>query len=229
MDKPSFFARLSVRGGDPLLTKLRNVLLYFLSKKRLNRTEVVKYLYMYEWYHRIHLGKPGIEANFIRWHYGPYAQAIASELDTLSAFGRIRCDTYVNAHGKPAYIYTTEVKPNGLTDDELEIADYVLESMHGHNYQAMIEKVYSTPPMLEILEVEEMLGDRIEGTELNMDRVNGTFKRTAAGRDAARRRLLQMSPRGSDEEYSRVIVEEYRTLEQLRRRATIVTDNPRSK
>ncbi|WP_062310539.1 Panacea domain-containing protein [Alicyclobacillus sendaiensis] len=211
------------------MSRLRKVLLYFLSKKVLNRTEIVKYLYMYEWYHRMHLGIPGIEVKFIRWHHGPFAKEIMDELDMLVSFKSVECDIHKNAYGNTTYIYTTDVDPDGLTDEEMEIADYVLASMHGHRYQAMIDKVYSTPPMLELLEAEEVFGMDFKGAELNMDRVNGTFKRTVAGREAARRRLRDVAPRGTDEEYLQVLINEYRAMDVFRRRANGVNSSPHSK
>jgi len=188
----------------------------------------MKYLFMYELYHRLHLVGPGLEVRFIRYHYGPYAHEIQSTLDLLSDFDYIQSSTYLNSYGNQAQAYMTDAVADGLTDDELEIADYVMSSMKRLRFKSMINKVYSTPPMLDVLAFEEMLGARVEGTDLDMDHVKGTFKRTPAGRDAARRRLMELSPKGSDSEYNHALTEEYRMTEQLRRRASSVVDKPRS-
>lgn len=200
-----------------------------MSKKRLNRTEIVKYLYIYEWYHRLHLGTPGLGVKFVRWHYGPYSSEVLSELDILSSFGNVNCDILLNMFGNPAYYYNTDEIPPELIAEETDIADCVLDLMDGCRYQNMIDEVYSTPPMLQVLEKEELLGRKLEGTELDMDRTNGTFKRTVAGSQAARQRLRRMQPKGTNEEYSRVLQEEYQALNEFRRRASIVTDIPRSR
>jgi hypothetical protein len=185
---------------------------------------------MYEYYHRLHLGRPGTEVKFIRWHYGPYAEAIIDQLDELMDFRFVDGKMSVNPYGKPTYTYSAGNTSPELISEEMEIADFVLNLLRRKPYQPMIDTVYSTPPMLKVLLEEEEHGESLEGVELDMDYTKSTFKRTRAGRAAAQSRIAKMGlPKVPNPEYWEVLVSEYQDTEPLRRRALGVADKSNSK
>ncbi len=196
------------------------VLLYFLARKPLNRTEIMKYLYLYEYIFRKHTGRPGTELKFIRWEYGPFDSTVYNILDTLEFEGAISSTVYKNIYGNDTYIYKSLNDFSDLDDVEKDVADYVLYELSNKSYQAMIDVVYSTPPMLKILATEEQIEGKLLGEALPMDETKGVFKRTKEGREAAIQRLTQQNffNREINQEYTEVILQEYKMFEPLRRR-----------
>lgn len=205
------------------MKRARKVLLYFLSHKQLNRTEIMKYLYLYEYIYRKHTGKPGTELNFVRWEFGPFDAAVYDILDALKFEGVVSSEVFSNYYGNPTYIYETSRDFSGdvdLDETERDVADYVLYELSNKSYQAMINVVYSTPPMLKILATEEQSDRKLFGEALPMNETKGVFKRTREGREAAIQRLSQQNffNREVSHEYSNVILEEFQMFEPLRRR-----------
>lgn len=198
--------------------------MYFLNKKSLSRTEIMKYLYLYEYIYRKHIGKQSTELEFVRWDHGPFEQSVYTSLEFMEYQGLINSSTYFNFYGHKAYKYSARTSNDSLSNTEKEVADYVLYEFSRKTFQGMLELVYSTAPMLNILEREEQEGRQLIGEVLSMNETKGVYKRTRAGREAAFERLKSKERvRGTEEDYTSVILNEYKAHEILRRRAAGVS------
>ncbi|NGP58780.1 SocA family protein [Paenibacillus thiaminolyticus] len=164
------------------MRKADSVLLYFLKRRSLSRTEIMKYLYYYEYIHYKHTKRKGTELVFVRWDYGPFEATVYDSLQEYVDSGFLVTNEYINGYGRWAcrYTGTCDVDHN-LDETEKEVADYVLHEFSTKSFQEMLDLVYSTPPMLKVLEAEEENEGKLLGEVLPMTQTNGTFKRTKAG------------------------------------------------
>jgi uncharacterized phage-associated protein len=202
------------------MTSGEKILLYFLAKKALTRTEIMKYLYLYEYVYRKHTGEPGTEFEFVRWEYGPFENTIYGTLEYMEFQGEVSSLTYRNIYGSEAHSYSANRQDLVLNEIEQDVADYVIHELSQKSFKGMLAWVYSTPPMLKVLELEENDGRRYLGEVLPMNETKGVFQRTRAGREGALQRLkAKQRIRGTDEEYYKVLTKEYQWHEEMRGRA----------
>jgi hypothetical protein len=183
-------------------------------------------LYLFEYYHVQTYGKQYSDLNFIRWDYGPYAQAIESELNDLIFYGLVKRETVCYHDGRKVYLH----KPSDtniaikfpLDANKRYIADRIILELSYKSYEDMIKIVYSTPPMEKILKEEESTGSKLYGRRLNMKEAEKIYSPTKERLIAARKRRLERKSKGSDKEYLECIIKEYTALEPLRREASKV-------
>jgi hypothetical protein len=77
--------------------------------------------------------------------------------------------------------------------------------------------IYSIPPMLEIIELEEKIGHRLNRRRLDMTKTGSIYRPTKKRLIAARKRLAQRDKtRGSKEERALYRLELYREFQDLR-------------
>lgn len=210
------------------MNRIKELICYFLenSPHSLNKTEIVKMIYLFEYYHVQTYGAQYSDIKFIRWNYGPYSSVINDELNDLISIGLINREIIDLNEGREVYLHNLaniDIEDSFLLDDNVRyIADRVIFELSCRPYDEMINIVYSTPPMVKILREEERIGSKLLGEELDMKESGGELYKTTKERlIAARKRRLEREPRGTDEEYIKCITEEYEILEPLRREATI--------
>jgi hypothetical protein len=207
------------------LERVKQLISYFLANSPypLYKTQIVKMLYLFEYYHVQTYGKQYTDLDFIRWNYGPYAHKIESELNELIFCGLVKKETIIGAFGRSeVYLH----KPNDinivtqfpLDADRRYIADRVILELSCKSYEDMISIVYSTPPMEKILKEEERVGTKLYGRRVDMKESKPLRKFSKAKIEEARKRL-DKSSRGSDEEYYAHLLAVNEELKTLRRRA----------
>lgn len=200
-----------------------NVIMYFLSLKTLTTTEIMKYLFLYDYYYRENTGRTGTELTFVRYKHGPFAQEVYESLRWLETQDMISSNPYVTPYGNEAIEYRAKQKIMWLQPMQQEIADLVVYQLSRLTFQAMLDNVYATPPMRSILKREND-GNRLFGEVILMAETKGIFRRSSTGREASLKRLHEKKrDRGTDQEYFDLIVKEFRIHEPLRRRATSVS------
>lgn len=205
------------------MERTKELICYFLANSLhpLNKTEIVKMLYLFEYYHVQTFGEQYTELTFIRYNYGPYAQAIEIALDDLMNDGLIKREI-VEYTDRCIYLHTLcdtgKTYTDLLNEEKKLIADRVIGELSNKNYDDMIKHVYSTPPMRRILIKEERCGFTLVGEVLNMKESKPLRKFSKAKIEEARKRL-DKSSRGSDEEYYAHLLAINEELKILRRRA----------
>ncbi|HHV75542.1 MAG TPA: SocA family protein [Thermoanaerobacterium sp.] len=201
---------------------LQKLIAYFVAKAphRIGRTQLVKYVYLFEYYHTLAFGRQYTDCRFVRYHYGPYCEAIVSELREMSEV--VREEPYFSAYGE-AYAYSLAVgceASSELPEPERSLADLVLRTVGDKTLEDLLKVVYATPPMARVLEKETADGYSHLGEELEMTARLPIPQFSQAELEAARQRNRLRKRRGSREEYVKHMLEEYTAFEILRRRAT---------
>ena len=204
--------------------KMETVLMYFLNKKILSRTEVIKYLYLYEYIYLGLTGETGTGLTFIRWNHGPFNQSIYDTLGSLEHSGDIICVKSRNDYNSLTYRYEAKSHTLVLTTVQQYVADYVIQELSPRSFNGMIEYIYLTRPMVKILSAEYLGGEKLLGEVLLMNETNGVYKRTRIGREGAIKRSREAErERGTDQEYLSASLHEYKLHETLRGRAKSVS------
>lgn len=202
--------------------KVEKLICYFLTKssRPLNKTEIVKMLYLFEYYHVQTFGEQYTELQFIRYNYGPYALEIEEIIDSLINNNIIKREV-VAYSDRTVYLHRIENDEGCLyspDEDKKIIADKVIQELSDKDYNDMINYVYSTPPMRKILNKEGEYGSHLFGEVLNM-KESKPLKKFNKGKIEEARKRLDRSSRGSDEEYYAHLLEINEELKMLRRRA----------
>jgi hypothetical protein len=208
--------------------KLKSLILYFLknSPKTLGRTELMKYIYLFEYYFYQMFGKNYTNLTFERYKFGPNEYSVIDAGYSLEQEGFISIEAYKNYYNGTSYNYHY-VKDDGnnyTLDSHAEfVADFIIDLLRNKNYRGVIDIAYNTPPMREIIEEEKSKGVYLYGRVIDMSKSEPIFKSTRQKRLEARKRLsLKQNKRGSDEEYYAHLVEQYKKFEDTRRRASFV-------
>ena len=206
---------------------IKALLVYFLNElgKSLGRTEIMKYVYSFEYYYYQMFGKQFTNLEFNRYYYGPNEGAVMDAVTQLSQEGIIQITEYTNSYGGYSYSHKIVMQPKvntyNLPNNVKFVADFIVDTLANEDYKGVIDFAYSTPPMKEILLEEKIVGRPLLGRMLDMSKTDPIFKSTRQEKAEARRRL-QASPkdRGSDEEYYRSLLNQYYLFEDTRRRAS---------
>ncbi|MBP7073643.1 MAG: SocA family protein [Clostridia bacterium] len=213
------------------MNKLNCLISYFIRNAayNLNKTEIVKMCYMFEYYHVQTYGKQYSGAIFIRYNYGPYTQEIDRSIDFFTSIGAVEKYECEYDQDRKVYYHSCANKDIlGLYSLEREkeyIADRVLKELCGLSYDTLISKVYSTPPMERILEEERISYSKMYGRELNMYENKNIKKFSKEELREARQRRTAEQDRGTDEEYYCHLNEQYHLYDDLRRRANAASNN----
>lgn len=212
--------------------ELKALLTYFFgkSKKRLGRTDIMKYVYTFEYYFYQMYGKQFTNLKFNRHHYGPNESMLLDAVSELHEEGIINISEYENYYGRTSYIHEFVMEPSNCSyavpKQAKFVASFILDRLGNEDYQGVIDFAYSTPPMAEILKEEELVGRKLLGRVLDMSKTGPVFKSTRKQKDEARKRLkAQQRERGSDEEYYGHLLNQYATFEDTRRRAISAESN----
>lgn len=207
--------------------KLKNLLVYFLKRtpKPLGRTEIMKYVYLFEYYYYQKYKKQYTNLVFERYKYGPNQSGVVEAIEDLAEEGIININTYENYYGGISYSHTinkNETTYYDLEEREREIASFIVDKLGNKNYREVLDVAYNTPPMKEILEKERKCGVYLYGRVIDMSKSKPLFKLSRQARKSARERLkAQLQSRGSDVEYYSHLLEQYNNYADTRRRVTI--------
>lgn len=212
--------------------ELKSLLTYFLanSEKELGRTEIMKYVYSFEYYFYQMYGKQLTDLKFNRYRYGPNESVVLDAVSGLEEEGIIQVSKDENYYGRLSYKHKFVMQPRAGSYDLPEqaefVASFILDRLGNESYEGVINFAYSTPPMAEILKEEELVGSKILGRVLDMSKTGPVFKSTRIQKEEARRRLkAQQRERGSDEEYYGHLLNQYINFEDTRGRAIIAESN----
>lgn len=206
------------------MERLLAIISYFISNVSypLNKTEIMKMVYLFEYYHYQTFGYQYSDVQFIRYEYGPFAQEVYHGIDELHFSGGIKVFLYPMAGGRRAYLHEVNnmdvLREYTIDDDRKYIADEIIRELSGLSYDDLIYKVYSTPPMEKITEEEGIVGEKELRRPLDMAECKPIKKFDREKIEAARKRL-DKSSKGSDQEYYANILEERKSIDYLRRRA----------
>lgn len=215
------------------MNNLKKIIVYFLKNKpSLLRTEIMKYVYLFEHYYQTAYGRKFTETNFIRYEYGPYDENIKIALDDLCNERVLLIDESISMRrGNTYYIYYLNEDPpskyDDLPHDAVEIAEFVLIELKNKVLEAVLDYTYKTAPMRVILEEEEKGGYKLNGRLLDMQYTGPIYKPSRERLLKARKRINEWRkklPPVSDEEYMLHEMEIYREFEDIRRRANSVTE-----
>lgn len=204
---------------------LKKLLVYFLENvpAGMNRTALVKFVYLFEYYYRRKYGNHFTDTDFIRYNYGPYDQTVVDTVSKLAGEGIVKVETnhYMDF---PAYVYKLNTDSNyaaydELTPEEQFIADILIVKLSNRTATEIANFSYATPPMREVLKAEEESGQRLLERRLNMSAAGQVFRPTRKGLKAARQRLAKRDKtRGSQLERARHQLEIYLEYQDLRDR-----------
>lgn len=207
------------------MDKLKALILYFVSNfhRPLGRTELVKIIYYFEYSHYLFYGSQYTGVNFIRDNRGPFSWEIPDSVETLS--GVITVQTYQTYFGSQGYKHFISDEKKAmeyivsLPDYVIGLASEIIELFKYKTYSDFLEIVYTTPPMERIIQEEKHSGHKLLGRDVNMADKSALYKPGKARLKAAKQRL-NLSSRGSDEEYNKNFYEQYKKYEDVRGRAT---------
>jgi len=205
-----------------LLDRLEALIVYFIenSSSLLGRIDLIKRLYLFEYYHTLACGEQYTNAVFERYRHGPYCAAAINTARNMD--GIINEDSYVGVYGVG---YTYRISPSYRVSDDLlpvkqkTLADFVVNVLKEKSLDETLKFVYSTPPMVKVL-LQEQEDEMPHYREvLNMSARKPTPKFTREELQAARERNRLRKKRGTDNDYFAHLTEENRSLEPFRRRA----------
>ncbi|MGG1618251.1 type II toxin-antitoxin system antitoxin SocA domain-containing protein [Paenibacillus sp. NRS-1781] len=212
------------------MSNLKNLLVYFLehSPRLLGRTDLMKFVYSFEYYyyqlHKQHF----TETTFIRYHYGPNDDSVVTATMELQQEGFVEIARIPTSKGNffIQHEYTGKnTQQYSLPENAELVACFILDRLGKEKYGGVIEFAYSTPPMKAVLDEEKRTGTNISGRVLDMDQKEKVFKSTRQEKEEARKRLkMRKFPECSQEEYYDHIVAQYQLYEDVRRRTSLVGD-----
>lgn len=211
------------------MDKLKSLLVYFLknSPRLLGRTEIMKYVYCFEYYYKQTYGTQFTDIEFKRYYFGPNEDQVVNSSFGLQEEGIIRIDEYPNFYGTISYDHIFVADSNheayDLSADAELIASFIVGELGHKNYKGVISFAYNTPPMKEILEEEMVVGRKLFGRVLNMSKTGPIFKSNRQQKKEALKRLKEtQQTKGSDEEYYTHLQDQHELYEDTRRRANSV-------
>lgn len=206
---------------------IKRLLLFFLnnSTRELGRTELMKYVYLFEYYYFQMFGKQFTNLVFERYKYGPNETEVINCINELDADGIIKIIPYDNFYGGISYthgISSTIDDKFDLAENEDLVASFIVDSLGNQSYRGVIDIAYSTPPMREILEEEKKTGSQFHGRVIDMSKSEPIFKSSREARIEARKRLSESKlQKGTDQQYYEHLLEQYHAFEDTRRRVNI--------
>lgn len=207
--------------------ELKDLLLYFIknSHKSLGRTELMKYVYLFEYYYFQLFGKKYTDLVFERYKFGPNQSSVVDTTYQLESEGFICIEAYKNYYEGTSYSHslTNYDSFESVLDADAElVAGFVVDLLWNKNYRGVMDVAYSTPPMREILEEEKEYGLPLYGRVIDMSKSESIFRSSRQKRIEARKRLMDREEsRGSDSEYYAHLADQFKKFEDTRRRANI--------
>src|SRR5690625_2289579 len=88
--------------------KVKNLLVFFLknTSKPLGRTEIMKYVYLFEYYYYQKYNEQYTDLTFERYKYGPNQTSVVEASVDLASEGVINISSYENYYGGKSYDHT---------------------------------------------------------------------------------------------------------------------------
>lgn len=213
------------------MNNLKKLMVYFLenSPRMLGRTDLMKYVYTFEYYYFQMKKEHFTETNFKRYLYGPNDSAVKTAATQLRDEGCISIYASPTSAGNISYQHKyNNYKPSDydLPEEAELVACFIIDRLGKESYQGVIDFAYDTPPMRLILQEEEQTGNKLNGRVLDMGQTEKVFKSTRQQKEEARKRLnsRKISECSYDEYYEHVY-EQFEKFEDLRRRSNSVNDS----
>src|SRR5690625_4514947 len=143
--------------------RLKKLLVNFLliAPKSLNRTELVKYVYLFEYYYYQMYRHSYTGLEFKRDYFGPNQPSVIECAAELNEAGILNIIEYENYYGGISYsheLLTTSIDEFEINYSAREVVSFVVDVLGNQNYRGVIDITYSTPPMKEILDEERKKG-----------------------------------------------------------------------
>jgi len=133
------------------MAKIRDVAAYFCRKyphkSELSKTRLTKLVYLADWES---VKRNGKQITPIRWYFhnfGPYVDNVILEVQSDNRFELI---TSLNFYGdqKTVISLKDDARLSGLTDEEIEILENVIDETSPMYWDGFIKHVYSTEPIV---------------------------------------------------------------------------------
>lgn len=203
--------------------RLKELIAYFVDNVpyTFGRTELIKFIYLFEYYHLSIYGRQYTDAVFIRYKNGPFSVRVLNVVEQMT--DTIYQEQYMGKYG-PAYnfrvINTTKIREYKLPEEQINIAKFVINLARNKPLKELLDLVYSTPPMVKVLMAEQIDGKPHYKEELDMSARNSMLAFTKKELKEAKERNSQRKRRGTDEDYFAHLLNEHRAFGLVRRRAT---------
>lgn len=210
------------------MENLKKILVYFVknSPRMLGRTDLMKYVYTFEYYYFQMKKVNFTETKFIRYHYGPNDNSVVEATYKLQSEGILTITENPTPYGNVSYQHKCNISnldEYSLPEDAELVACFILNRLGKESYQGVIEFAYGTPPMKAILDEEKRSGIKMNGRVLDMRQKEKVFKSTHQQKEEARARLkARKLSKCNDEEYYEHLYEQFELFEDLRRRSNLV-------
>ncbi|RKO65682.1 hypothetical protein [Desulfofundulus salinus] len=202
--------------------KLRDLLAFFIHRfpRMLSRTEIVKLVYLFEYYYFRLYGQSYCQIQFTRDYYGPNCSVIVQELCSMDKDGIILIREMPNYAGNSFYTHYWRGNIPPELEPEVERIALIIINMAGDKSLGDIKKVaYSTPPMRKIVEQENVLGYKLYGEVIDMTIKEDSVKKIPISRLKVAFKTINRESRGTNEEYNATIFKEKEGLKVYRERA----------
>lgn len=133
--------------------KVDNVLRYIINEypypDELSKTRTTKLIYLIDWKSVQKTGKQITEIQWYFDHYGPY---VSDVLDTADEDKEIRISEKISNFGTKKYVVESKLDGEKLqcdiSDNERIIIDEVINETKKLSWNAFIDFVYATPPIV---------------------------------------------------------------------------------
>lgn len=202
--------------------RLEQLLAFFVAHfpRTLTRTEIVKLVYLFEYHYTQLYGTSYCDISFARHNYGPHCAQVVQSLSYLQDQNAISILDSANYFGAPTYLHVWQGEREPRLDRDIErIARFVIQETKHLDLQGIKGKVYGTPPMHRLLQVEAEQGYSLYGEVIDMATGSQKRRRIPISRLRVAFRSIDRTPRGVDEEYRETISREYESLRLFRKRA----------
>lgn len=208
------------------MDKLKSIIIYFLkhSSKTLGRTDLMKFLYCFEYYYVQTFGKQYSDLNFTRYKFGPHTSQVFEAVDELKQEEIISISRSLYSGGKQFFAHklihnSPKREYYKITPEAEHVAGFILYRLGNSNYEEIIDFSYSTPPMSTLLKSENKENTFFYGRRLNLKMSKKVFKMTREQKENARLRMnKRVKVKGSDSEYYKDLLKTYKDFESTRRR-----------
>ncbi|MGE5483699.1 MAG: type II toxin-antitoxin system antitoxin SocA domain-containing protein [Ignavibacteriales bacterium] len=207
------------------MSDLEAILIGLLRKigRTVTRTELVKILFLFECtYYKLY-GRSFTGVQFVRHNYGPHCEEVIQAAHRLERAGLVNTWHTPNYFGGLTYYYcltdagarpATKVAP-----EEERLITYIAGLTKPLSLELTKRIAYSMPPMMEILREEAVAGYKVIGRRLNMDKMRPSVEKKPISRLKKAFAEIDLAPRGTDQEYSETILNEWRELQPYRQKA----------
>lgn len=143
--------------------KLRDAITYIVrnfNPEGIQRTKLVKLLFLSDRKAKDKLGKKITDIEYIRYHYGPFKPEILSTLEEMDGYG-IQEKTESSKYGGKAYRYVEGNNPrtscSSISQKEKEIIDEVVEKYRRVSLEDILNEIYSLEEIKEAGPLEKVL------------------------------------------------------------------------